>query len=511
MESRVKNYINLIAAFVAFSTNVIINFFITPFIVERVGVAAYGYVAMANDFVAYISLITLALNTMSSRFITIAIHKNDRILANEYYSSIIGSNVFVSIFLFISSTPIILFLDNIIKIPADLILDVKLLFFVSTVNFLLTVLLSTYAVCYIIRNELYLSSLVQIKGNLLRLILLLILFGFFNAHVFYIAIGTLVSTILVKVYDVFYQKKLVPELQFSLRNFHWDKCKIVLSSGIWSSVTRLGNILSGNLDLLLVNVFLSPVDMGLLAITKIAPNFLTTFTGIMAGVCMPTFLELFARGEHDMLVDNIISSMKTFSLILGIPLIILISLGKQFFALWIPQQDSMQLYILSILSLIAIIIIGPVALMHNIFTVVNRLKVNSLLVVFTGLLNTFFGVLILKNTDWGIYGLVSLAAGLSLMRNLLYTVPVGALYLGKPVKTFFPVLLQSSLTVIISGFILHLIFSLIDISTWPQFFGYAIISMIALIITQLVFLFSRQERNVLLHSVSNKVQKVFRQ
>lgn len=116
-----------------------------------------------------------------------------------------------------------------------------------------------------------------------------------------------------------------------------------------------------------------------------------------------------------------------------------------------------------------------------------------------------------KNTDWGIYGLVSLAAGLSLMRNLLYTVPVGALYLGKPVKTFFPVLLQSSLTVIISGFILHLIFSLIDISTWPQFFGYAIISMIALIITQLVFLFSRQERNVLLHSVSNKVQKVFRQ
>lgn len=197
------------------------------------------------------------------------------------------------------------------------------------------------------------------------------------------------STILVKVYDVFYQKKLVPELQFSLRNFHWDKCKIVLSSGIWSSVTRLGNILSGNLDLLLVNVFLSPVDMGLLAITKIAPNFLTTFTGIMAGVCMPTFLELFARGEHDMLVDNIISSMKTFSLILGIPLIILISLGKQFFALWIPQQDSMQLYILSILSLIAIIIIGPVALMHNIFTVVNRLKVNSLLVVFTGLLNTF--------------------------------------------------------------------------------------------------------------------------
>ena len=56
-----KTIINLISAGVAFSTSVAINFFLTPFIVRHVGVEAYGFVAMSNDLLAYISVLTMAL------------------------------------------------------------------------------------------------------------------------------------------------------------------------------------------------------------------------------------------------------------------------------------------------------------------------------------------------------------------------------------------------------------------------------------------------------------------
>ena len=69
----------------------------------------------------------------------------------------------------------------------------------------------------------------------------------------------------------------------------------MISSGIWNTITRLGNILSGNLDLLIVNLYLSATDMGILAISKMIPNLLNTITGILASIFMTNFLELFAK------------------------------------------------------------------------------------------------------------------------------------------------------------------------------------------------------------------------
>lgn len=67
--------INIIANIIAFAVNFVISFFLTPYIVETVGKEAYGFVSLGNNFVNYASLITVALNSMASRFITIEIQK----------------------------------------------------------------------------------------------------------------------------------------------------------------------------------------------------------------------------------------------------------------------------------------------------------------------------------------------------------------------------------------------------------------------------------------------------
>ena len=99
--------INMIASLFSFIISMGIIFILSQYIINTVGSEAYGFVNLANNFVSYGQLITLALNSMASRFITIRIHKGDEIGANKYFTSVIIVNIITSIILCIPSIYII--------------------------------------------------------------------------------------------------------------------------------------------------------------------------------------------------------------------------------------------------------------------------------------------------------------------------------------------------------------------------------------------------------------------
>ena len=68
--------INFIAQVMAFAINLCVSFFLTPFIIENIGAEANGFVGLANNFMEYAQLFTIAINSMAGRFITIKMHQN---------------------------------------------------------------------------------------------------------------------------------------------------------------------------------------------------------------------------------------------------------------------------------------------------------------------------------------------------------------------------------------------------------------------------------------------------
>ena len=127
--------INLIAAIIAFSANIIINFFLSPYIIKHVGVEAYGFFSLANNFVMYISVVTLAINSMAGRFITISVHRENLYQANRYYSSVFISNLILSLILLMMVVPIIYNLEDFLQISSEIELDVKFLFLLDIIYF----------------------------------------------------------------------------------------------------------------------------------------------------------------------------------------------------------------------------------------------------------------------------------------------------------------------------------------------------------------------------------------
>lgn len=74
--------INIFSNICIYVLQFVISFLLTPFIVKALGVEAYGFVGLSNNIISYTTLITVALNAMASRFISIEYHKNNIKKAN---------------------------------------------------------------------------------------------------------------------------------------------------------------------------------------------------------------------------------------------------------------------------------------------------------------------------------------------------------------------------------------------------------------------------------------------
>ncbi|HEX3026780.1 MAG TPA: hypothetical protein VHR42_06090, partial [Clostridia bacterium] len=66
MQSRQTTF-NLFSGILALMISLAVNFFLSPFIVRHLGEEANGFMQLANNFVTYASLLTLAFNSMASR------------------------------------------------------------------------------------------------------------------------------------------------------------------------------------------------------------------------------------------------------------------------------------------------------------------------------------------------------------------------------------------------------------------------------------------------------------
>ena len=140
MESKKNISLNMIASLLVFIINLIINFFLTPYLTEKIGTEAYGFVSLANNFVNYATILTIALNSMASRFITIAIHQDKREEANKYFTSVFFANLFIILVLIVPAIVLILYLEHFFKIPENIIYDIKLLFSLIFLNFFVTII-----------------------------------------------------------------------------------------------------------------------------------------------------------------------------------------------------------------------------------------------------------------------------------------------------------------------------------------------------------------------------------
>lgn len=430
--------LNLTANFVSYFITFGISFFLSPYIVRHVGVDAYGFVGLANNFVSYAALSTVALNALAGRFITVKIYENDRDGANRYFTSVFAANAAIAAVLLLVMSVIWIYLDALINIPASLLVDVKILFAALFLECVITTVGSVFSVATFATDRLYLNSLRTIESSIGRAVVLIVLFVFFAPNVCYLGITAVLMAVYCLFFNIYYTRKLLPDVKIRKEHFDIGAVWELMVSGVWALVIRLGQILSDGLDLLISNLMIDPIAMGILSLAKTIPMLISSVVGSIVGVFSPRFTILYAQKRSDELFAEVKRAMKIMGIIVNIPIIILVVCGKDFFALWQPTQDAKQLQILSILTCGCLMFSGGINCLYDLFIVVNRIKENAIAVVSGGLISILITFILLNTTNLGIYAIAATSTVVSIIRNVAFTAPFGAKCLGKKWYAFYP-------------------------------------------------------------------------
>ncbi len=466
LSEKAETTINLIAKFISYGTTLLISFFLTPYLVEKLGSEAYSFYPIANNFTSYMSIITVALNSMASRFITVALTRGEQKKANTYFVSLLFGNLIMSAALFIPMVGIVVFLDHILNIPVELVVQVKLLFTLVFISMIVNLLTNVFGVAVFAKNKLFLSSIMDIVIGIVRVVLYLILFLLFEPTIVYVGVVALAVAILTAAFQYVYTKKLLPEMKVKRKYFSWAAIKEVLSSGVWNSVNQIGTVLLSTVGLMMCNSLYSAAEGGDYSIALTIPNFMNGIVSMLSSVFLPVLTIKYARGNKAEVINHVHMTQNVIGVIDNVPIAVFMAVGVNFFRLWTPSADPYKVQKLSILAIGYLLITSVSWPLSNLNTVMNRVKIPALVMVGTGFANIFLILFTYYFTDLGLYSI-------PLGQMILFILNRGifiTLYTAKSMKvkwyTFYPAIIHNLLGAGIIYSISYLVNKIVDPTSW---------------------------------------------
>lgn len=500
--------LNLFASSAFYILQFGINFFLTPYILASLGNEAYGFLIFINSIISYSYIFTALINAMAGRFIANSYHKNDLLSASSFYSSALIANVFFSFLIALFSVFFIIYLQNFIHISSNLILDVKICFALYAINFILGLyngLLGIHAFC---KNKIYLISFRSAFLSLISAFFMLVLYYFCKPLISYSALSALFASILILFSSILVAKKLNTKIKFESKLFSLEKIKILCKAGAFSSLMLFSQSILNSVDLFFCNIFLNPVDMGILAISKAVVIFIFSFIGAVAHSYLARFIELYSKNNIKALFAEIIFSSKILSFICSVPIAVFIVFCKDFYALWLPFNTKIDF--IAYLALLACIPAVLSACMHSLLNVsvaLNKQKNSTIVMLLVAVITAFSQFIALKFFNANLAEILIISSLIYSIKLVFFDIFNAAFILKIKIFSFFILFLRNfgvfSLNLALLFFLKT---QILAITSWPRLIIFTILFLLFAYVISYFTLFNGFEKNIF----KNKIIRFFK-
>lgn len=496
-----QSLISLATSLMTMVLNICIGFFISPVIVRDLGVETNGYAQLANNFVSYASLLTIAINAMAGRFTTVAYHRGEKEKAQKYYTSALIGNTFVILFLLLPAILLIANLSKILTIQTTSVIDVQILFGLTFISFFCANIQNTLNIATTVKNKQYLSNAMIMAGSVVRILILVILFNSFELHVYYVSLAAGIVSVLSILGYYGIKRTIMPDIVFEAKSFDMSAMKDMLTSGAWSVVNKCGDLLMTGFDLLLTNVLIGPIEMGILSVAKTIPTHLITLASTLSWNWNPKMTKEYANGDIPQMLSTIDLSARVSMLLVTVPTMAFCVFAPYFYHLWMPTQDANLLSVLSILSVMAYTMLTGTASVFNLFTITNNLKLNSISYCIGAVISILVSVLCVKYTSFGIYAVAGVSSIITIIRNLVVMLPYAAKILGLKWFAFYKyVVINIGCSIIVAG-ISFAVRAVMPLTSWFYFFVACCVTGIISVLCLSLLVLKKEQRKALLNRV----------
>ncbi|MHB9129639.1 MAG: lipopolysaccharide biosynthesis protein [Armatimonadota bacterium] len=427
--------LNIITNIVNFFLSILIGLWFTPYLIKHLGVASYGMLPLILQITSYLQIVTLAINAMVARNITIAIEQGEDVKANIYFNTSLFSSIGMVIVLCAPAWLLCTHANLLIHVPPGMEQDISLLFLLAFGMFALSTLSTPFEVASYCLNRFDLRNYIQIAGNVTRIGLVVLLFMLAHPDVKQVFFASLVASIVTFALVIYLWRYLLPELSIRLHLFAWSALQELFSSGMWMVITQVGTLLFLAIDLLVVNRVLGPKPAGEYGAIMQWSALLRGIAGVLVGVFGPSITNLYAHGNIPGLVTYTRQSVRFVGYLIALPIGLICGLAHPLLVTWLGPSFG---HLAPLLQLMTIHLAVNLALqpIFLVFVATNTVRTPGIVSCVMGVMNLGLAFLLAGPAEWGMYGVAAAGAIMLTLKNAIFTPLYGAHVLQVPRLTF---------------------------------------------------------------------------
>lgn len=327
---------NLVFNILSLLANVGVGVFYTPYLVDSLGIIAYGIVPLALIINQYISVVTGSLTSALTRFYSIALQQNDKENASKYLST---SLLLMLGIVGILILPLWYFVENIniiFTIPNDLVDSSKWLFAFTIFSFYCSLFSSVFNITLYAFNRLDLLNIVKIIRVSGKLIFVFLLFTFLEVNIAYVGLANLATEILLLLYSIYvFYKFSKDKVNLKLNSFCITALKALAIMSFWVIIHQLGDTGLYRIDTVLVNMFWSSKESGILGAFTELGNYTIIIASVIGSLFGPLILNAYSQNDHELVKQITLDRSLSVGVLVGVLVGIIAGFSPIILKIWL--------------------------------------------------------------------------------------------------------------------------------------------------------------------------------
>lgn len=382
---------------------VVISLILMPFIIGKIGEAAFGFWVLSFSIVGYAGLLDMGLSQTVIKKVSelIAIHDLESLKStcSQIFSlyCILGILVVLIFFLIGKFT-----LTSWFQIPPDLYDEARLAFYVIGINAGFSFLSKFWEGIVVgIQNFVFRTKIMYL-GTFLQFVLILILLSYGFGLMALVSINLVIEIVKCLAYYNHVRHNLTYlKVSFSLHKFH--EIIPLLSLSIQFFILQACFLIIWQTDRIVIGVFLPIAYLTLYEVALRINETIRSIVTSLQGIAFPLASELYSLGQKESMQKIVLIGTKYVFILFFLLAIPAVILSKEFITIWMGAD---YLYAAPILL---ILLIGQVLNAFNFITVqvfqaMGKLKVLIITRVLSALMNLILSVILIEK-----FGLIGVA------------------------------------------------------------------------------------------------------
>ncbi|MBL4903600.1 MAG: oligosaccharide flippase family protein [Desulfocapsa sp.] len=403
---------------IGFTIQILIAFFLSPYIIHTLGDRMYGFWVLIGTFIGYYGLLDFGLSTAVNRHIAGALGAKDDNTIRKVYSTAMPIFFGIGCIALLITVIIVIVSPWILTDPEEIPLFravILILGFNMAIDFLARVYIGTLQA----QMNFHIVSFVQIAASLVRatLIVMALTAGYKILALAWISFFTTLASNMVYYY---YARKKLPTLIFDIKSFSRSTATTLFSYSFFMMISQVANMLRFQVDVFVIASFLSLSAVTHYSIASTLVNYFNQLLGTIMSVFNPLFSQQEAAKEHEEIKETLFFATRISVAISSFVGFGMVAWGSPFIERWmgLEYQDAYPCLVVLVLGVLTFLWQTPA---HSYIYATSKHKFLAVLNIIEGISNLLLSLVLVRY--YGIFG-VALGTFFSLSVSKLIVFPI---------------------------------------------------------------------------------------